>query len=297
MEGGNELFESARSGAGSIDVEPVIPIIDDIILKDPANDFLSTELNAIKRKLHDIDPTTGTIEGLRSSQLDIASVIEDVRKTIRNTPDGGDIKKLSKVERALLKQFPEYKAAEAAYRELHRGLHQREVGKALDDVLKQKGGRSKFKTAFEAEAKTIETATGNTVYKRYSPMFKGNEQALRDLYKLRNDIWSEEIFEAAAKKGAPAVKDLFKAEALPSAPWFSKITTLANAILRRAQGKLTAKTAEKMAMDMLNPKDAAAALEKAMKKQATRASRAAAMQAGAKAANIYARRHRLQGRE
>jgi len=284
MEGGNELFESARSGAGSIDVEPVIPIIDDIILKDPANDFLSTELNAIKRKLHDIDPTTGNIEGLRSSQQDIASVIEDVRKTIRNTTDKGDLIKLGDVERALLEQFPGYEAATAAYKELHRGLHQREVGKTLDDVLKQKGGRSKFKTAFDAEAKTIESATGNTVYKRYSPLFKGNEQALRDLYKLRNDILSEEIFDAMAKKGAPAVKNLFKAEALPSAPWFSKITTLTNAILRRAQGKLTAKTAEKMAMDMLNPKDAAAALEKVMKKQATRTSRAAAMQSGAKAA-------------
>jgi len=254
---------------------------------------LFEELNAIKRKLHYIDPTTRNVEGLRSSQQDIASVIEDIRKTIRKTPDKGDIEKLASVEQSLIKQFPEYDAAINGYRELHLTVHQRAVGKTLADILKQKDGWSKFRSAFEAEAATIEKATGNKIYKQYSPIFKGNEQALRDLYKLRNDLWSKEIFEAAAKKGAPAVKDLFKAEALPSAPWFSKITTFANAIIRRAQGKLTAKTAEKMAMDMLNLKAAAAALESAMAKQAKRTSRAAAAQDAAKALTSTPRGNRL----
>jgi hypothetical protein len=96
---------------------------------------------------------------------------------------------------------------------------------------------------------------------------------IKVLESVRDDLARDKLAEsqASAARGAGPNVNLMGTETLGNvrAPNFiNNVTTVANDILRRLQGKLDQKLAIELAAEMLDPAAAAAALEKALARQA-----------------------------
>jgi hypothetical protein len=177
---------------------------------------------------------------------------------------------------------PDYKTARETFAAQSKPINQMQVGQYLEGKLKPAlettGGETPaalkaatFANAMEQAPQTIKKSTGMTRFDELSQVLTPDQ--VKTLESVRADLARAKLTEAqaAAARGAGPEVNLMGTETLGSvrAPNFiNNVTTVANDILRRLQGKLDQKLAIELAAEMLDPAAAAAALEKAMAREA-----------------------------
>ena len=173
---------------------------------------------------------------------------------------------------------PAYKTARETFAAQSKPINQMEVGQFLEGKLKPALGEetarlraSGFATALENAPGTIKRATGESRFQTLSEVL--TPEQIKIVEDVRADLARARQAEAqaAAARGAGPDVNLMGTEVMGSvrAPNFiNNVTTVANDLLRRMQGKLDQKLAIELATEMLDPAAAAKALEKAMTRQA-----------------------------
>ena len=173
---------------------------------------------------------------------------------------------------------PSYRTARETFAAQSKPINQMEVGQYLEGKLTPALGEetarlraSGFATALENAPGTIKRATGESRFQNLSDVL--TPEQINILENVRADLARAQLTErqAGAARGAGPDVNLMGTEVMGSvrAPNFiNNVTTVANDLLRRMQGKLDQKLAIELATEMLDPAAAAAALEKALARQA-----------------------------
>lgn len=173
---------------------------------------------------------------------------------------------------------PAYKTARETFAAQSKPINQMEVGQFLEGKLKPALGEETarlraagFAGALENAPGTIKRATGESRFQTLSEVLTPDQ--IKIVEDVRADLARARQAEAqaAAARGAGPDVNLMGSEVMGNvrAPNFiNNVTTVANDLLRRMQGKLDQKLAIELAAEMLDPASAAAALEKAMARQA-----------------------------
>lgn len=173
---------------------------------------------------------------------------------------------------------PSYKVARETFAAQSKPINQMEVGQFLEGKLTPALGEESarlratgYATALDQAPGTIKRATGQSRFESLSQIMTPEQIAV--LESVRDDLARAKLAEsqASAARGAGPNVNLMGTETLGNvrAPNFiNNVTTVANDILRRLQGKLDQKLAIELAAEMLDPAAAAAALEKALARQA-----------------------------
>jgi hypothetical protein len=173
---------------------------------------------------------------------------------------------------------PSYRTARETFAAQSKPINQMEVGQYLEGKLTPALGEetarlraSGFATALENAPGTIKRATGESRFQNLSDVL--TPEQIKIVENVRADLARAQLTErqAGAARGAGPDVNLMGTEVMGSvrAPNFiNNVTTVANDLLRRMQGKLDQKLAIELATEMLDPAAAAVALEKAMARQA-----------------------------
>jgi len=190
---------------------------------------------------------------------------------------------------------PDYRVARETFAAQSKPINQMQVGQFLEGKLTPALGEETarlraagFATAMENAPGTIKRATGQTRFEQLSEVL--TPEQLKIVEDVRADLARAKATEAqaAAARGAGPDVNLMGTEVMGTvrAPNFiNNVTTVANDLLRRLQGKLDQKLAIELAAEMIDPAAAAAALEKALARQARGEKMAAPFKATGQAAS------------
>ena len=270
--------ERARSGAstplytaakqGTVDVSGVIPVLDDLIAKNPGNRELVREMRQIRADLI-ADKKTGA---LRSDAAEIVSVIDGI-KTRLAKEDTKFIKgKLRDVRELLTDAVPGYRTAQETFAQASKPINIMQVGQYLEGKLKPAvetavGERAgAFSEAVKNAPGTIKRSTGESRFTQLTDILTPQQAAIVE--GIRKDLAREAEFTSQARAGAAGGKAIPAAELAKSPAFFSKLATIANTSIDRLQGKINEKAALELAAEMLDPRVAADVLEKALARKA-----------------------------
>lgn len=190
---------------------------------------------------------------------------------------------------------PDYKVARETFAAQSKPINQMQVGQFLEGKLTPALGEETarlraagFATALENAPGTIKRATGQSRFDDLSQIL--TPEQLKVVQDVRADLARAKTAElqAQAARGAGPNVNLMGTEVMGNvrAPNFiNNVTTVANDLLRRLQGKLDQKLAIELAAEMIDPAAAAAALEKALVRQARGEKMAAPFKATGQAAS------------
>lgn len=168
---------------------------------------------------------------------------------------------------------PGYKSARETFAKQSRRINQAEVGQFLEgkltSALDTEAGPQRanvFGAAVKEAPATIKNATtGASRYKQLTDLLEPHQ--VKVVEDIRKDLAREAETKLQATKAGtsePRIKELASNTALPSPNLLSRVVTLANEIRKRVSGAIDRKLAIEIATEMLDPKAAASALEKAM---------------------------------
>jgi hypothetical protein len=173
-------------------------------------------------------------------------------------------------------KVPEYGAARTTFAEKSKPINQMEVGQYLEGKLTAplKGGAERagvFATAVEDAPGTLKRATTNEArFNALTDVLTPDQMAV--ITSIRDDLSRAQTTKTQAQKGAAAAPRISQlasqAGNMPAV--LNRVVTVANTIFNRLQGQIDRKLAIEIATEMLDPKAAAAAIQKA----ATREGRA-----------------------
>ena len=260
------LYKQAKQGTA--DVSSVLPVIDDLIAKNPGNTELVREMREIRKGLI-ADKKTGA---LRSDAGEIVSVIDGIKARLAKEDTKFIKGKLRDVRELLVDTVPGYRVAQEKFAEKSKPINIMQVGQYLEGKLKPvietpAGERAGiFSQALKEAPTTIKQSTGQSRFTELSQILSPDQ--VKVVEGIRKDLAREAEFTAQAREGGKAGKAVPAAELTKSPAFFSKLATLANTIIDRLQGKINEKVALELATEMLDPKLAADVLEKAMARQA-----------------------------
>jgi hypothetical protein len=212
-------------------------------------------LHNVKISLDDMLSKTGDTALARGAR----SQVMDVRKRLLSWLE-------SKVR--------EYGAARTTFAEKSKPINQMEVGQYLEGKLTAplKGGTERagvFATAVEDAPGTLKRATTNEArFKALTDVLTPDQMAV--ITAIRDDLSRVKTTKTQAQKGAAAAPRITQLAAqtgnMPAL--LNRVATVANSIYNRLQGQIDHKLAIEIATEMLDPKAAAAAVEKAAAREA-----------------------------
>jgi hypothetical protein len=223
-----------------------------------------------------------TVENLH----DVKMAMDDLAQNPERFGIGAaEAKAITNSQRELVKWIetnaPGYKTARQNYARLSEPINQMEVGQylesklvpALSEEAKQKAGA--YATALDNAPSTIKKATGGAA--RYDELTKIlTPEQVKAVESVREDLARSARYDVMARKGASASEGAadIATQTLASGPGaklpnlMSRVTSIANNIISRVEGKINRKLAIELATEMLNPETAALAMEKALAKEA-----------------------------
>jgi hypothetical protein len=180
----------------------------------------------------------------------------------------------------LERQVPEYGTARSAFQTRSKPINQMEVGQYLESRLtsalegEQKLRPAAFATAVEAAPQTIKRATtGGARFEKLSDVL--TPDLVKIVEDVRKDLARQSEFRkqaAAARQAGPeaggaASQTLIDVAGGAQFPTLlNRVTTVANALLKRMAGKIDRKVAIEIATDMLDPERTALAIEAAQRR-------------------------------
>lgn len=258
------LYEAAD--AGIADVSKVATTLDDLISKNPGNRQLVRELKQIRNDL--VDTATGE---LRTDAKQVTSIIDGIKMRLAKE-DSKFIKgQLKDVREMLVDAVPGYRAAQEAFAEASKPVNIMQVGQYLEGKLKPAietsvGERAGvFSGAIKEAPTTIKRSTGQSRFDKLDQILEPEQ--VKIVEDIRKDLAREAEFAKQATEGGKSGRT-FPAPPASLPNFMSRVTAVANVILTRLQGKINQKLAIEMATEMLDPKAAAAAMEKALAREA-----------------------------
>jgi hypothetical protein len=258
------LYEAADAGVA--DVSKVATTLDDLISKNPGNRQLVRELKQIRNDL--VDTATGE---LRTDAKQITSVIDGIKMRLAKE-DSKFIKgELRDIREMLVDSVPGYRAAQEAFAEASKPVNIMQVGQFLEGKLKPAiettvGERAGvFSAAVKEAPTTIKRSTGQSRFDKLDQILEPEQ--VKIVENIRKDLAREAEFAKQATEGGKSGRT-FPAPPASLPNFMSRVTAVANVILTRLQGKINQKLAIEMATEMLDPKAAAAAMEKALAREA-----------------------------
>lgn len=260
------LYKKAKQGTA--DVSGVLPVIDDLIAKNPGNKELVREMREIRKGLI-ADTKTGA---LRSNAEEVISVIDGIKSRLAKEDNKFIKKQLRDIREMLVDTVPGYRTAQEKFAEKSKPINIMQVGQYLEGKLKPAietpaGERSGiFSQALKEAPTTLKRSTGQSRFQQLSEILTPDQ--VKIVEGIRKDLAREAEFTAQAREGGKAGKTVPAAELTKSPAFFSKLATLANTIIDRLQGKINQKVALELATEMLDPKLAADVLEQALARQA-----------------------------
>jgi hypothetical protein len=215
------------------------------------------------------DKKTGA---LRSDAGEIVSVIDGI-KTRLAKEDTKFIKgKLRDVRELLVDAVPGYRTAQETFAEASKPINIMQVGQYLEGKLKPAietsvGERAGvFSTAVKEAPTTIKRSTGESRFKNLDQILEPDQ--VKVVEGIRKDLAREAEFTKQAREGGKAGEVFPATEAARLPNLMSRVASVANTIVTKLQGKIDKKLALELATEMLDPKLAAAAMEKALERQA-----------------------------
>ena len=164
-----------------------------------------------------------------------------------------------------------YKAARETYADMSKPVNIMQVGQYLEGKLKPAietsvGERAGvFSAAVKEAPTTLKRSTGQTRLDTLDQILEPEQ--VKIVESIRKDLAREAEFAKQATEGGKSGRT-FPAPPASLPNFMSRVTAVANVILTRLQGKINQKLAIEMATEMLDPKAAAAAMEKALARQA-----------------------------
>jgi hypothetical protein len=164
---------------------------------------------------------------------------------------------------------PEYGAARTTFAEKSKPINQMEVGQYLEGKLTAplEGAAERagaFATAVKDAPGTLKRATtGEARYKELTDVLTPEQAGVVNA--IRDDLNRVQTTKTQAQRGASAAPRISQlASQIGDAPAvLNRVVTIANTIFNRLQGQIDRKLAIEIATEMLDPKVAAAAIEKA----------------------------------
>lgn len=211
-------------------------------------------LHLIKESLDDMikDPERFGIGASKQN------AIRDVRTDFLNAVEGS---------------LPEYKTARTTHAKLSEPINQMQVGQFLESKLTPALGEetarlrsSGYASALDQASGTIKKSTGQTRFQKLEEIMTPDQMKI--LKSVEKDLARNALTELQASAASGAV-DATRGGAAAlggiRAPGFiNRVTTVANEIMRRLEGKLDREVAMQLATEMLDPKLAARGVEKAL---------------------------------
>ena len=186
---------------------------------------------------------------------------------------------------------PEYRVARETFAKQSAPINTMEIGQYLEGKLVPALGEDAaqraavYSAALRDASGTIQKAT--TGMPRFDSLTKVlSADDVKTLENIRADLAREARTSKMAREGARAEKET-ETPTLPNL--MDRTAAVANAVMRGLRGKLNKKVAIEIAMEMLDPNMAAAALEKALAYEARNKSIAQAFKAGGASAARVAR--------
>lgn len=283
------LYEAARAPGVVADIAPAQQLVSTLMQENPGNRALMRELRAINRNMFDVGPDGKPrldAEGkpvLRTDARQIGSIIDDL-KTAISKEDNKFIKgELTQVRDTLVKSVPNLPQAQAVFREKSTPINQREGFLFLKEKLESPiadeaerpgafaGAVKALTSERDAPAALRRAITDMPRYKSLEELYPPEQLQMIDAVRL--DLARDAKLRDFVQRGRDTISDVTKiakesgvGESLPNP--LNQTIALANRIIGKMQGQLDRKLAMELAMESLNPRVAAAALERSLARQA-----------------------------
>lgn len=230
------------------------------------------------------------VESLHRVKLVLDDMVKDPAKFALESTQSGAIKRTrDEFLKWLETNAPDYATARTTFAAQSKPINQMEVGQylqakllsPLDENAPQRAGM--FAQAVRDAPGTLKRATGEPRFQNLSDIL--TPQQVQTVEAIRDDLARMQQSKTMGQRGAKAEPDLTKAasaaqEGLKSPNIMVRVAAIANHIIDRLQGKIDKELAIQIATEMLNPADAARALERAMKVQARKDILSAPFRAG-----------------
>jgi hypothetical protein len=165
-----------------------------------------------------------------------------------------------------------YKAARETYAAMSKPVNIMQVGQFLEGKLKPAvettvGERAGvFSAAVKEAPTTLKRSTGQTRLDSLDQILEPEQ--VKIVENIRKDLAREAEFAKQATEGGKSGRTLPASAPARIPDFMSRVVTVANTILTKLQGKINEKLAIEMATEMLDPKAAATAMEKALAREA-----------------------------
>jgi hypothetical protein len=226
----------------------------------------------------------------RTDAKEVSSTIDGLKSAIAKEDNRFIKGELTQIKDELTAAIPSLPEAQAAFKKGSRPINQMDVGRYLREKLESpipdaSQRAAAFAGAVRDAPRTIKQALdGAPPYETFTEagLSKTQQRMIDDIViDLSRDARVREL----AQAGSATAPKLARTPGKVSLPaFFSPVITIANTILRRVSGKLTDKMALDIAMEFLDAKRAAAALETALRRTGRRQAIGAGLTAPVRAA-------------
>ncbi len=245
-------------------------------------------------------PATYTVGSIHLLKMAMDDLLKDPAKFGIGANEAASIGSTqTKLIKWLEGKEPGYEKARLTYAAQSKPINQMEVGQflegkltsALSDEAPQRA--SVFAGAVKEAPTTLKRATGQARYDRLAQILEPDQ--VKTILSIRDDLAraaeSKRLAGKAGTIGPKATEVASMADQVLRLPnLLSRVTMVANDIRRRLLGKIDSKLAIEIATEMLDPKAAAAALNKAMSRERKALGTKAAIDIYGKAAGNIARK-------
>ena len=276
------LYREAEMAGDVVDVQPTLDYIDGLIETNPGNPALLAELRRVRKGLvkRELNEKGEPVLVPRTDAQEISSTLDGIKSALAKEDNRFIKKELTNIKDDLIEAIPSMKEAQEAFRKGSKPINQMDVGTYLREKLEApvpEGTQraTVFANAVREAPRTLKQALdGAPRYEKLTEVLSPPQMARVDrvLMDLSRDARVKEMAqmgrEAAPELATPAGKF-----SLP--PLLDRVATIANEILRRLEGKINEKMAMEIALEFLDARKAADALETAMRRSGSRAAASA----------------------
>lgn len=284
------MYKAAREGNVPVDTAPVLNKIDDLIAKNPGNPELLTEMQRIRKGLV-IPKTKMTPKLARTKANEVASSLDGIKAALAKEDNKFITGELTDIKNMLTDAIPGMKTAQETFKTMSKPVNKMEVGQYLEGKLTSAVNENKltpaaFASAMENAPSTIKRATGMPRFESMAQILDPADMAKLDA--IRADLARQSEFATQLQFGRAAGDNIPATGEAQLPNVMSRIASISNAIMQKLQGRINRKVAIELATEMLDPKLAADAMEKALAFQAKQAGRRARVERAGEFANQLA---------
>ena len=267
------LYDVVETSQATVQVQPILAKINDLIAKNINEDAVTGPLRAIQADLvRPISPSgfSPIKQGTRPRPLEsnpqaLASTSKNIKNMIEAKNIDGkpqyNVKVLKEVkdllDDAIGNAEPAYRAARDEYARRSIPINRLDVaGKLADTLLKPTGKESltSYLSAADDAAKTLMKSTGQSRYKGFRDLF--DPQQVKAIEGITKELQTNLRYQELARKGGPAVKTTIE-DTMGELSWpglLHRPIMAAHYLASRLQGHAAGKSMQEIATIMRDPK-------------------------------------------